>query len=323
MSIGQKQGLVEVADGVHVWLPADGSWGWSNAGLIADNDQTMIVDTLFDLPLTKIMLGEMGRAIPTIKEHVDILLNTHANGDHCHGNELVPASRIISSVATADEMSELPPAALAAMVQRFEEDDSPLGRYIKHAFGEFDFSDIAMKTPTETFTKNMSVTVGDLEIELIEVGPAHTKGDVLVYVPSRGVIFTGDILFIEGTPLMWAGPVDNWIAACDRIASLEAITVPGHGPITDSSGAIGVRDYWVMLKNEAKIRFDDGMSVRDAARDIDLGAFADWGESERIYLNVNSLYREFGSSEVVEDVMELFAEMGQIWEGKGKNEKHI
>jgi len=78
-----------------------------------------------------------------------------------------------------------------------------------------------------------------------------------------------------------------------------------------------------MLKNEAKIRFDDGMSVRDAARDIDLGAFADWGESERIYLNVNSLYREFGSSEVVEDVMELFAEMGQIWEGKGKNEKHI
>ena len=68
MSIGRKQGLVEVADGIHVWLPADGSWGWSNAGLIADNDQTMIVDTLFDLPLTKIMLGEMGRVIPAVKE---------------------------------------------------------------------------------------------------------------------------------------------------------------------------------------------------------------------------------------------------------------
>jgi glyoxylase-like metal-dependent hydrolase (beta-lactamase superfamily II) len=311
---GQKQGLVEVADGVHVWLPPDGSWGWSNAGLISDNGQTMIVDTLFDLSLTRTMLEEMERVVPTAKEHVDILVNTHANGDHCHGNELVPTQRIIASIATAEEMADLPPAALGAMVRGFENDDSPLGRYIRHAFGAFDFSNITMTMPTETFTKNMAVTVGDIEIELIEVGPAHTGGDVLAYAPSRGVVFTGDILFIEGTPLMWAGPVDNWIAACDLIASMDAITVPGHGPISDAAGARAVRDYWVMLRDEAKIRYEAGMNVHDAVRDIDLGSYADWGESERVYLNVNALYREFGSTEVVEDVMELFAEMGLIWE---------
>ena len=282
--------------------------------MISDNGQTMIVDTLFDLSLTRTMLEEMERVVPTAKEHVDILVNTHANGDHCHGNELVPTQRIIASIATAEEMADLPPAALGAMVRGFENDDSPLGRYIRHAFGAFDFSNITMTMPTETFTKNMAVTVGDIEIELIEVGPAHTGGDVLAYAPSRGVVFTGDILFIEGTPLMWAGPVDNWIAACDLIASMDAITVPGHGPISDAAGARAVRDYWVMLRDEAKIRYEAGMNVHDAVRDIDLGSYADWGESERVYLNVNALYREFGSTEVVEDVMELFAEMGLIWE---------
>ncbi len=314
--VGTEQNgeLIEVAEGVHVWLAPDGSWGWSNAGLIADGDQTMIVDTLFDLPLTKTMLVEMERVVPSIKEQVDILLNTHANGDHCHGNELVPTQRIIASIATAEEMADLPPAALEAMVRGLENEDTPLSRYIQHAFGAFDFSGISMTMPTETFTKNMAVTVGDLAIELFEVGPAHTGGDVIAYVPSRGVVFTGDILFIEGTPLMWAGPVDNWIAACDLIASMDAVTIPGHGPVTDASGALAVRDYWVMLRDETRIRYEAGLTVHETVQDIDLGPYADWGESERVYLNVNTLFREFGSNKVVEDVMELFSEMGSIWE---------
>ena len=135
-----------------------------------------------------------------------------------------------------------------------------------------------------------------------------------MHVPSDGVVFTGDILFIEGTPIMWTGPVDNWIAACDTIASLGSPTiVPGHGPVTDAAGAAAVRDYWTLLRDQSRQRYDAGMSVTDASRDIDLGPFADWGESERVVINVNALYREFGAANVVDDVMELFAEMGELW----------
>ena len=49
-------------------------------------------------------------------------------------------------------------------------------------------------------------------------------------MPSDKVVFTGDILFIEGHPILWAGPVKNWINACDRIISMEVdFVVPGHG----------------------------------------------------------------------------------------------
>lgn len=308
-----RAGLQEIADGVHAWLAPDGSWGWSNAGLVVDGDASMVVDTLFDLPLTAAMLEAMAAVAPGTRDDVEVLVNTHANGDHCHGNELVPARSIIASAATADEMSELPPAALHAMMASVADDDSPRGRYLRHAFGAFDFSGITPTLPTTTFQNSLSLMIGDTAVELIDVGPAHTRGDVLVHLPDRGVVFTGDILFIEGTPLMWAGPVRNWIAACETIAAMDAVVVPGHGPITDQAGAEAVGAYWRFLERESRLRFDAGMSVVDAARDIDLGSFADWGESERVVLNVNTLYREFGSDRVVDDLMGLFDEMGTLW----------
>ena len=58
-----------------------------------------------------------------------------------------------------------------------------------------------------------------------------------MHVPDAGVVFTGDLLFIEGTPIVWAGPIENWLDACERILALGAHTlVPGHGPVTDASG---------------------------------------------------------------------------------------
>ena len=306
--------LTEIGDGLHVWLPPDGSWGWSNAGLVTDGSESMIVDTLFDLVTTATMLEEMQRVAPDISHHVDVLVNTHANGDHCHGNELVPTKRIIASTAAAAEMHELPPENLAALMEIFAEDQSALGRYLRLAFGSFEFGGITFTPPTETFDRSLSVTVGDLDVELIEVGPAHTAGDVLVHVPARNVVFTGDILFIEGTPIIWAGPVGNWIGACDRIAAMDAVTVPGHGPITDGAGVAAVRDYLTHIRDEARVRFDGGMSVDDAVRDIDLGPFADWSEPERLFIIMTSLYREFGSTDVATDVAALFTGMATVWD---------
>ncbi len=318
MGLGTKpfvRGITELGDGAYCWLAPDGSWGWSNAGLITSGDASMVVDTLFDLALTADMLEAMKVVAPATARHVDVLVNTHANGDHCHGNELVPTNRIIASVAAAAEMDELPPAALAALMSTVDKDETHLGRYLRHCFDAFTFSGIAHTPPTETFSGRRQVQVGDKAVELIEVGPAHTLGDVLVYVPDDHVVFTGDILFIEGTPIMWAGPVQNWIDACDLIANLDVeAVVPGHGPVTDAAGARAVRDYWTFLRDESRLRFDAGMSVRDAARDIDLGAFADWGEAERVFLNVNTLYREFGSTDIVEDVFGLFSGMGELWD---------
>src|SRR5258705_13916940 len=82
------KGLQEVGDGLYAYLQPDGGWGWSNAGLVVDGERTLLVDTLFDLALTEQMLRAMRRAVPAAAT-IDTLVNTHANGDHCYGNQLV------------------------------------------------------------------------------------------------------------------------------------------------------------------------------------------------------------------------------------------
>ena len=92
-------GLHELGPGSYAWLQPDGSWGWSNAGLVVDGEESLLVDTLFDLPLTRAMLDAMRDAVPAARS-IDVLVNTHANGDHCFGNELVEGAVIVASRAS-------------------------------------------------------------------------------------------------------------------------------------------------------------------------------------------------------------------------------
>ncbi|MFP6837154.1 MAG: MBL fold metallo-hydrolase, partial [Pseudomonadales bacterium] len=144
-------------------------------------------------------------------------------------------------------------------------------------------------------------------------GPAHTAGDVLAYVPKERLIFTGDILFIEGHPILWAGPIANWIDACDYMLSLELENVvPGHGPITDKRGVQAVRDYLTYIRDEARKRFDANMPAEEAALDISLTDFDSWGDAERIAVNVAVLYKEFAGDPEPTSVTQLFALMAKL-----------
>jgi glyoxylase-like metal-dependent hydrolase (beta-lactamase superfamily II) len=307
------KGLHDLGNNCYAWLAPDGSWGWSNAGLVVDGDESLLVDTLFDLPLTREMLKAMRAAEPKATDNIDTLVNTHANGDHCHGNELVVGAEIISSAASAQEMAEMPPESMAAMMQMLKQDDSILGRYMRHCFGAFQFEGIRHTPPTRTFDGKTSVRVGDKEVNLIEVGPAHTRGDVLVQVPGDRTVFTGDILFIEGTPIIWAGPVQNWIDACDLILAMDVDTVvPGHGPVTDKQGVRAVKSYLEYINSEARKRYDAGMDSFAAAKDIELAEFSTWSDSERIAVNVSTLYREYSDSDAAADITALFTQMAEL-----------
>ena len=307
-----NKGLSDLGNNIYCYLQPDGGWGWSNAGLIADGDESLIVDTLFDEDLTLEMLDSMKSAEPKGMKNIRALINSHSNGDHCNGNNCVDTEEVISSEATLEEMSHESPEMMAALLIQAPEMGT-LGKYFLECFGSFNFEGVTKRLPNTTFTGETQRQVGDKIVELIEVGPAHTNGDVLVHVPSDKVVFTGDILFIEGHPILWAGPVKNWINACDRIISMEVdFVVPGHGPVTDNRGVKAVRDYLIYIDTESRKRFESGMSALEAAKEIDLDLFSTWGDGERIAVNVNSLYREYKGEEKREEITLLFQQMAEL-----------
>ena len=208
----------------------------------------MLVDTLFDVRLTAEMLAAMTRAEP--KARIDQLVNTHSNGDHCNGNELVKGAQIIASKATADELAHESPRMMTALMKQAP-NMGEVGEFFLYCFGAFHFEEVNQTLPTRTFEGALDLTVGDKRVHLKQVGPAHTRGDTIVHVPADRLVFTGDILFIEGHPILWAGPVGNWIDACNYIASLDVdVVVPGHGPITDKRGVLAVRDYLIYVRDK-------------------------------------------------------------------------
>ena len=307
-----NKGLSDLGNNIYCYLQPDGGWGWSNAGLIVDGDESLIVDTLFDEDLTLEMLDSMKKAEPKGMKNIRALINSHSNGDHCNGNNCVDTEEVISSEATLEEMSHESPEMMAALLIQAPEMGT-LGKYFLECFGSFNFEGVTKRLPNTTFTGETQRQVGDKIVELIEVGPAHTNGDVLVHVPSDKVVFTGDILFIEGHPILWAGPVKNWINACDRIISMEVdFVVPGHGPVTDNRGVKAVKDYLIYIDTESRKRFESGMSALEAAKEIDLDLFSTWGDEERIAVNVNSLYREYKGEEKREEITLLFQQMAEL-----------
>jgi glyoxylase-like metal-dependent hydrolase (beta-lactamase superfamily II) len=247
-------------------------------------------------------------------------VNTHANGDHCYGNQLVAGDGvdIVASSRAAAEMEEVTPATLHAMVTNDLGPD--LTGYVRRIFGPFDFAGIEVAQPTRTFDGELRLQAGDVAVDLLEVGPAHTAGDVIAWAPDQRVVFGGDILFIGGTPIVWAGPIANWIAALERILALEpAVIVPGHGPLAAPADVEALADYFRFLEREAGTRADGGMDVVDTTREVDRlvddTPFADWTDRERIHINVDAVYRDRDRDRPVTGVLELFSRMAAYSSG--------
>jgi len=307
-SIPFAKGLHQIGEGVYVYLQPDGSWGLNNAGLVVSEDQALLVDTLYDYRHTDEMLTAAKQTLePTAK--IEYLINTHSNGDHYFGNGLVGGARIISSAICAEEMKIIPPAKMALLMKLWWL-LGKAGRYVHSNFKQFDFRGIPLVLPHQTFSDNLKLQVGKKEIELIEVKDAHTGSDIMVFLPQDKVIFCADLLFIDGTPVVWTQGVQSWIDALDRIISLDVDhIVPGHGPVTDKEGVSRLKAYFEYIDTESKKRFSQNMNIFNAALDIDLKEFSNWGDPERIVTTVHAIYQELNPAMKPLNAVKLFGLM--------------
>jgi len=291
-----ERGWRSLAEGTWAWQQPNGRLGESNAGLVAGGGEALLVDTLWDLRLTGRMLEEaqaLGAPAP------GIVFNTHSDGDHCWGNQLLPEARIVST-ATAKRLMTLDTPKDLRRLQRLGRLLPGMGREL----GAFDWSGVELTLPGETFIGRLTLTVGGREVELIEVGPAHTGGDAVAWVADASVCFAADVLFIGGTPITWAGPVEAWLAALDRVCGLGARTyVPGHGPVCGQAEVDELRRYLEWVRDEGTPQLRAGASPRRAARRMLLSEefaaspWAAWEDPERLVITLAAECHKLGGGE--------------------------
>lgn len=328
--------LVEVANGVYACLQADGSWGLSNAGLIVGHEDRLLVDTFFDLPRTRSLLEQLRRA-SEFDPVATVVVNTHTNGDHCYGNALLPDRRIIASSRAARELLEMPAAKLDKLMMAaramvglgrgrrvlrtlLQTLHVPLGvdlvdaaPYVVSAFRDFEFRGIPLAPPNETFTGSLELNLGQRRIALLELGPAHTQGDIVAFDAETRTLFAGDLLFMGCHPLAWAGTPEGCIAALTRLLELDPVAVvPGHGPVTDRAGIEDHVAYFRALREECRPLFAEGVTTEVAAQRLMAKGFGARAQPERLFVNVEAAYREFSPERKPLHVLRAMGAMSRL-----------
>ncbi len=242
----------ELAPGAYA-VPGDsgrGVEGRANAGFVVTAEGVAAIDALGS-PLQGRRLVASIRSVTELP--IRWLILTHHHPDHAFG---AAALREAGARVLAHPDAEMQAAA---------EGDSALAAAWVVVVGEeemrgFTFAD----RPDVPVTRDTTVTLGDTRLVIGHPGPAHTRGDLFVWLPEARVLFAGDLVVEDGMTMLNDGSSAGLLAALDRLSALDpAVLVPGHGRIAKAPGALiaGTRAYVHSLRGAMREAFERGTSL--------------------------------------------------------------
>jgi cyclase len=132
------------------------------------------------------------------------------------------------------------------------------------------------------------------------VRPAHTPGDLYVYLPEEGILFAGDLLFTTYPPCMGECNLKGWLLVLDELISLKASSVvPGHGKVGDTAELVGEKAFLQDMQEQVGRLFASGISPEEATKQLDLEKYADKlysKDKEQKFLNamIENLWKQVG-----------------------------
>jgi cyclase len=291
--------LESIADGVHAWIQPPGTWWINNAGAVAGADGVVLIDTCATRARTERFLAAVAAA--TGDRPIRMAVNTHLHGDHTYGNAVLPESTVI----VAHELTRtgmLADFLLTATPPIW----SPTP----------DWGVTRIRPPSITLRDRAVLYSGSRRIELHHPGyPAHTPGDVVAWLPEERVLFTGDLLFHQVTPLVFMGSLPGALRSLQWLAGFDAaVVVPGHGqliPGADLPDVLAAHErYYRFVQDTADAA--DGRAPLAVARDVDLGEFATWPDPERLVLNLHRAHAD--ATDTPLDVLAAFTD-AVTWHG--------
>ncbi|MFF4604071.1 MBL fold metallo-hydrolase [Streptomyces sp. NPDC001339] len=289
--------LREVAENVHAYVQPDGGWCLNNAGLILGGSRAALVDTA----ATEQRAGALKEAVSSVtRRPPQFVVNTHSHGDHTFGNYLfADDALIVSHERTRTEMAEV-------------------GLHLTGLWPAVHWGDVRVELPALTFRERLTLHLGDTTAEVRHLGVGHTTNDAVVWLPEQRVLFTGDLVMSGTTPFCLMGSVAGSLAVTAQLRALDAETVvPGHGPVGGPELLEATEGYLLRLQEIARAGLAAGLSPLEAAREADIGEYAELLDAERLVPNLHRAYAEEKGAVPGQplDVGLLFSEMVEFHGG--------
>ena len=251
----QTDRVKELAPGVYFWQGDASQRQPANCTWVIFKDYVLVIDANFPWGAREIV----PRIKATTSKPIRFVFDTHYHGDHAFGNSIFTdtGATIICSEACAEELRT------------------------KGARGFADWNDAAhpltgarFEPATVTFTDGMAFDDGTHRVELMRMGPGHSKGDSVAYLPHEKILVTGDlcVTWSSGNNVADAdADHDNWVRALDRMEKMDVTTViPGHGTPAAKRALTAQREYLADMISQVRGGKRAGKTPDQLAQEIDL-----------------------------------------------------
>lgn len=266
--------LERVAPDVYVFT---GEEGEANAGVVVGDEGVVVIDSSPTPETARRLAAEIKRLTP---KPILYVVFTHFHGDHTFSvHELAPTKGIIAHVYTKDYLAEHGADHLKDYRTRL---------------GEARTQGAKVTLPTIIFPDMYSLPLGKQHILLFYQGRGHTRGDIVAYLPTAHVLFTGDLAYAGRLPWMGDGYVKEWQQTLDRLAVLDVTTiVPGHGTYGGMAVLTTFREYLTDLYSAVFVSWMIKRPIEAAKKEVQLPKYETWLKyKEWLPFNVERVYQE-------------------------------
>ena len=301
--------LVKLAEGVYAHIVQPDGNAVGNAGFVLLEHSVLVFDTHFTPEAGQALMAKL-RTVTT--KPVRYIINSHFHPDHTHGNQAFGGTPqiISSSNARRDMLQQDQPAMnrtvgvaqsqIAKMqkdlLQGQDEKQKEMLRRQIRARQEFleRMSKFKLQPAVITLDDSLTFLEGTRRLQLLYQGSGHTDGDVVLYLPSEKVVFTGDLFFNKAIPNVQDANMHAWISTLKEIQKLDADKfVPGHGPVGTRKDLEAFLAYLEDLKSIVQTSVDRGDSLEQAIRDVQVPSrFATYSFPNFFPANVQKMYSE-------------------------------
>ena len=251
-------------------------FGGSNNIWIVFKDYVAVVDANFP--------KEAGDVIEAIKKTTDkpikYVLDTHHHGDHAYGNAVwaKAGAQIVGSTQTARLLKTNGPK---------QWEDAAKGRP--------DIAASELKLVDVAFDEKHVLDDGSQRVEFLHLGHAHTRGDVVAYLPKHKILCTGDACVNGAFNFMGHSDSASWIRCLEKMEALDAkIICPGHGPLAGRELLGRQKRYFEELRKQVRAGIDGGKKLEDVVASIDMPWYKEWTgkDAKRNKDNVEHVFKE-------------------------------